>query len=154
MRRYQFRLGALLRVRRVEASLARERVAAASRRLNSASQVLQVAERRYVALPELLTPSDQLSFSDWRARGERAALALYEAKRRASEAAALREQERVRAARADQRVRALERLEARRLGEWKLAAARADSAALDDFATVRFVTEARRRRAAGGRDAH
>ncbi|MCU1490780.1 MAG: hypothetical protein JWM85_2185 [Acidimicrobiaceae bacterium] len=137
MKRYRFPLATVLRVRRVESALAQQRLALSTRELIAAEDEVRVAQQRSRSVPELLLAADAAAFSDWRDRGERAALGLASAELIVTATSERREELRSEAATAESRVRLLERLEEHRRAQWQRDEARADAAALDDFATVR-----------------
>ena len=137
MKAYSFRLGAVLRVRRVETLLARQRVGAAARDLGCAV----VHEREITATYEDGTrPSGSLDGTAFLAtyeRGQRLAGMLVSAADVRSAREARLGSERLEAVLAERRVAVLERLDERRRLEWLAAVQHEDVAVLDDFATGR-----------------
>jgi hypothetical protein len=137
MKAYSFRLGAVLRVRRVETLLARQRVGAAARDLGLAV----VRERDITAAYDDGTrPPGRLEGTAFLAnyeRGERLAGMLVSATDLRSAREAHLGSERLEAVLAERRVAVLERLDERRRLEWLAAVQHEDVAVLDDFATGR-----------------
>ncbi len=137
MKGYSFRLGTVLRVRRVEALLARQRVGVAARVLSAAVVREREITETYQAGIRLSGEFDGAAFIAAHERGERLARMLASA---AGERAVLEAHlgaERLEAVQAERRVAVLERLDKRRRREWLAVVAHEDVAVLDDFATVR-----------------
>lgn len=148
MKRYQFRLAGVLRLRRVEEEQARLRLAEANLRLTSllldrdreAARYAEVARRLHaVALDDLLAE---------RHDAELAVARLARADQLVAEAAAEAAVAQVAWVGAHRRVVALERLEERRRDEHGAAMQREEIALVDDLVNARFVAAT----AAAGRD--
>jgi hypothetical protein len=137
MKAYSFRLGAVLRVRRVETLLARQRVGAVSRDLGRAV----VREAEISATYENGTRAsgclDGAAFLANYERGGRLAGMLVSAGEVRSDLETCLGSERLRAVLAERKVAVLERLDERRRLEWLAAVQHEDVAVLDDFATGR-----------------
>jgi hypothetical protein len=139
---YSFRLGTVLRVRRVETLLARQSVGVAARVLASAlvreQEMVDIYEQAARPRGEL----DGAAFVAAHERGGRLAGMLASAvDERAAHEARLGA-ERLEAVRAERRVAVLERLDERRRVEWMAAVQHEDVAVLDDFATGRAAARA------------
>ncbi len=149
MKRYHFPLSAVLRVRHVELARKRQSFAETTMDLTRAYAAEEAAQTHYDAVPDMLAPTDTSSFSDWRALGERAAIALALAGGKVTTATSQHEVARRALAEAERRLRVLERLDERRRAEWRLANERADAAALDDYANARSAFDMQERRNGG-----
>jgi len=137
MKSYAFRLGTVLRVRRVESLLARQHLGTAARALAQAVVREQEATSAYEA--DIRPPSELSAdaFVAARERNERLAKMMTEAAADHDAAGRRLEAERVRTVRAERRVAVLEKLDERRRQEWLATVQREEAAVLDDFATVR-----------------
>ena len=142
MKRYQFRLAAVLRLRRAEQEQARQRLAEANLRLTAllldrdreAARCAEVARRHdAVALDALLAE---------RQDGELAVARLERAHQLVAEAASAAALAQVSWVGAHRRVVALERLEERRRDEHDAAALREEIALVDDVVNARFAAAA------------
>lgn len=136
MKRYQFRLGQLLRVRRIQEDQARQQVLAARRAAEIAHALAEQRRRTYDELP----PSERavlLAHIAERTMWELHAMAVVRAEEDAVEADAEVER-RAEAWRArKQEVEVLERLDERRRAEHAAEVLRAEALELDDLATTR-----------------
>lgn len=139
MKRYQFRLEGVLRLRRAEAEQARGALAAANAELRArlvqrdheASTFRAVARRQDAeTLPALLAEREDAAIAQRR---------LDEAERAVADAAARAAVAQVTFAAARRRVSALERLEARRREEYESELRREESLLLDEIATARYL---------------
>lgn len=148
MKRFRFRLAAVLRLRERAVQAAEHNLAAALADLNAAHAALaaaQAARRRWQEELDRRRRQGGAAL-DWQqgwdhlvhlwAQEQQAAAAV----QRAAEAVALRRQELL-AAR--QRLRAIELLRDRRYAEWRRAAQAAAQRLLDDLAVARYVRRAR-----------
>jgi hypothetical protein len=137
MKSYSFRLGTVLRVRRVEALLARERVGVAARSLATAVGHERVATATYQVAVGRTGELEGPAFLAAQQQGDRlAAMMAASASERAASERRLGAQ-RLAALQSERRVAVLERLDERRRREWLIAVQHEDVAVLDDFATVR-----------------
>jgi flagellar protein FliJ len=138
VKRYRFRLEAVLRVRRVQEDVARGDLARASAVVTAAAAELDAARDRLARTTSEPVPADPV---EWQARR---ALLLGRAEEISArgadlEAATIERTHRQRAlAEARTRVRALERLDERRRDEHAIEAARDESRTLDDLVTARW----------------
>lgn len=141
MKRYRFRLEAVLRARRALEDQARQELARANGKLRLAQAHAEDEQRRYQDMPApagVVTMVQDRQDRVWR---ELAAGSLLQA-RRASEDLAVAAAVRQAAWReAAQRVAALERLDDRRRAEHAQHMARAEVAEVDDLVTARFEVE-------------
>lgn len=139
MKRYQFRLDHLLRVRQAQEEMALQRLAAANIALRQAVAASEAQLERYLALYEGSQALDVTAFrAEWDQR-ERHAAMLAEARRIATEAAAAASARSQEWAAARRRVKALERLDARRRQEYEVEVGRAEAAMVDDISTTRWI---------------
>ena len=137
MKSYSFRLGTVLRVRRVEALMARQRVGVAARVLADAALRERELTADYQASIGLAHDLDGAGFMAALESGERLATMVATAVAERMESEERLVAERLEALRAERRVAVLERLDDRRRREWLAGVQREDVAVLDDFATVR-----------------
>jgi hypothetical protein len=137
MKSYSFRLGTVLRVRRVEALMARQRVGVAARVLADAAVRERELTADYQASIGLAHDLDGAGFMAALESGERLATMVATAVAERMESEERLVAERLEALRAERRVAVLERLDDRRRREWLAGVQREDVAVLDDFATVR-----------------
>ncbi len=137
MKNYTFRLGTVLRVRRVESLLARQRLGTAARSLAGAVIREQEATGAYEADIRSLGELSADAFVAAREKGERRAEMMTEAAADHDAASRCLDEERARTVHAERRVAVLEKLDERRRQEWLATVQREDAAVLDDFATVR-----------------
>ncbi|MGA2528138.1 MAG: hypothetical protein ABSG36_03130 [Acidimicrobiales bacterium] len=137
MKNYSFRLATVLRIRRVESLLARERVGVAARRLTTAVAREREVSGWYQAGIAWIGELDSAAFAAAQQRGERLAEIVVTAAEQRAVSEAHLVTERLGAVRAERRVAVLERLDDRRRREWLAGVAREDVALLDDFANVR-----------------
>lgn len=142
MKGYSFRLGTVLRVRRVEALLARQRVGTAARVLATAVGREREMTETYQAGIRLSGELDGTAFVAAQESGERFAGMLASAVAARTTLEDRLAAERFEAVRAERRVAVLERLDERRRREWLVAVQREDVAVLDDYATVRAAKSA------------
>ncbi len=142
MNAYSFRLGAVLRVRRVESLLSRQRVGMAARGLATAVGREQTTSQAYEAGITCSGELDGAAFVAGQERGGRLAGMLAVAVAERAMADDRLSAERLESVRAERRVAVLERLDERRKREWMVAVQREDVAVLDDFATVRAAAAA------------
>lgn len=139
MRRYEFRLHAVLRARRAQEDIARQSLALANRSLREAQRHLGAERIRY----EALEPT--VGLGDWpEARRERswcdlAAASVAHATRCFEDLAVVAADRQAAWREAARRVAVLERLDDRRRADHALWAARADGAEIDDLVTARFL---------------
>ncbi len=139
MKRYQFRLAAVARLRRAEQDVARNALVVANVTLRArlverdaeVERYRTIAARNDAATPSaLLTERNDASLALGRLR---------DAEQRVVEAATAAALTQVAWVSAHQRVAALERLEARQREEHALAMSREDAALLDDVSTARYL---------------
>ena len=142
MKRYQFRLAPLLRLRRAEEESAREGLRAANDELRRRIAVRDGRAERYraIAAGPLATSAEALLAE--RQGGELAAGAVASARKAVTTAAADAALAQVAWSGASRRVKILERLDDRRRAEHAAAEARADVAEVDDLTTSRHRREA------------
>jgi flagellar export protein FliJ len=141
MRRFQFRLATVLRVRRVEEERVRGALALANAARRRAETELSHAEERLAATPEPAGVVSLAAYRAWRATGELRAEGWHVASERVSRAAEVAEERRQAWAKAAVRVAALERLEERRRDAWRQELSRAEVREVDDLVTSRFQPE-------------
>jgi flagellar FliJ protein len=141
MKRFQFRLATVLRVRRVEEERARGALALANAARRQAETERQRAEEHLAATPQPAAVVPLAAYRAWRATGELRAERWQTASQQASRAAEAAEERRQAWARAATRVAALERLEARRRDAWRQELFRAEAREVDDLVTSRFQPE-------------
>jgi flagellar FliJ protein len=151
MKRYEFRLAAVLRLRHAEEEQAREALAAANRHLRSVILERDAQSARYGELTraELATTLDGLLAEQQAA--SLAAGVVASAKRAATNAAAEAALAQVSWTGSWRRVTVLERLDDRRRAEHAEEAQRAEVAVIDDIVTARYVAA---HRAQEARSAH
>lgn len=138
MKRYQFRLESVLRVRRAQEELARQELARANIRLREATARRHAQEDHYRTVVSDTAAADPRQLLAERVRGDLAAQALNGARRAATEtevAAAVRHAAWRETA---QRVAALERLDDRRRDEHARTSQQAEIAETDDFVAARW----------------
>ncbi len=139
MKRYQFRLAAVARLRRAEQDVARNALVVANVTLRARLLERDAALERYrtiAARNDAATPSALLTE---RNDASLALERLRDAEQRVVEAATAAALTQVAWVSAHQRVAALERLEARQREEHALAMSREDAALLDDVSTARYL---------------
>lgn len=143
MKRYQFRLAAVLRIRRAEQEQARAALAEANTRL---TMLLLARDREAARFSELARRSDALDMTALLAERHDAEIArqrLAAAEHEVAEAAGAAAMAQVAWLGAHQRVVALERLEERRRAEHAAEVLREEITLLDDLSTARYVADAR-----------
>lgn len=145
MKRFQFRLAAVLRLRRAEQEQARLALAEANTRLTALLLERDRKVRRYDELAGRTTAVDGAGLLAERHEAELALLHRLEADQRVAEAAGVATLAQVAWVRAHRRVQALERLEARRREEHDLAVLHEEITLLDDIATARYLAAAAER---------
>lgn len=139
MKRYQFRLEGVLRLRRAEAEQARGALAAANAELRAR---LVQRDHEASAFRTIARRQDAETLAALLAEREDAAIAqrrLDEAERAVADAAARAAVAQVTFSAAQRRVSALERLEARRREEYDGGLRREESLLLDEIATARYL---------------
>ena len=139
MKRYQFRLAAVARLRRAEQDVARNALVVANVALRARLVERDAEVERYrtiAARNDAATPSALLTE---RNDASLALERLRDAEQRVVEAATAAALTQVAWVSAHQRVAALERLEARQREEHALAMSREDAALLDDVSTARYL---------------
>jgi len=141
VKRYQFRLEVVLRLRRAEEEQAKESLMAANRHLRRSVERRDVALGRYRALAAPLGPLGREEFDRERSRATLAADALQAAQRHVTSAAAAAALAQIEWSQAARKVAVLERLDARRRAEHADEERREEVAVVDDIVTLRFVTE-------------
>ena len=137
MKRYEFRMAKVLRVRRLQEDAARAAVAAARAAENAAIETLEASKAHYAALPAGETAAPTSDFLSLRARGEWRGQAVVQADGRRQMAAdgtsfALDGWQL-----ANRRVTALERLDERRRDEYGVLVRRDEDATVDEIVTSR-----------------
>jgi flagellar export protein FliJ len=139
MKRYQFRLAAVLRLRVAEEEQAREALIAANARLKDLVRARDAEVARYGALrgEELSTTLDGLRAEQLRA--DLISLAITAANRAVGAAKTDAAVAQVVWTSAERRVRILERLDERRRAEHAADEARAEIVETDDIVTARYV---------------
>lgn len=143
MKRFQFRLASVLRLRRAEQEQARAALAEANSRLKA---LLLERDREAARFRQLACRSDAvdaLALLAERHDAEIARQRLAAAEHRVAEAAGVAAMAQVAWLGAHQRVVALERLEERQRSEHDAAALREEVALLDDLSTARYVAGTR-----------
>ncbi len=148
MKRYRFRLEAVLRARRAQEDMARQELARANRTLQAADDLLRAEQDRYRALAAPSGTVDVAGELGERQRRELVAAAAHEAGLRREDLAVAAAVQQAAWREAAQRVAALERLDARRRADHELALNRSVAAEIDDLVTSRFTPEAGSRRVA------
>lgn len=139
MKRYQFRIAAVARLRRAEQDVARNALVVANVALRARLVERDAEVERYrtiAARNDAATPSALLTE---RNDASLALERLRDAEQRVVEAATAAALTQVAWVSAHQRVAALERLEARQREEHALAMSREDAALLDDVSTARYL---------------
>lgn len=142
MKRFAFRLAAVLRLRRAEQEQARLRLAEANTRLTALLLERERETRHYDEVAARATAVDAAGLLAERHDTETALARRAEVDRRVAEAAGAAALAQVDWVRAHRRVQALERLEHRRREEHDLAALHEEIALLDDLATARHLAAA------------
>lgn len=142
MRRYQFRLEAVLRLRRAEEGQARDALAAANAELRGALVARDAVAGRYAALPRPLGAMTAESLRREHADASLAAASLAAAQQIVSAAAARAAATQLAWSAAAQRVAVLERLDERRRAEHADEWRRHEATELDDLVTSRYVSGA------------
>jgi flagellar export protein FliJ len=137
MKRYQFRLDTVLRVRRVEEDRAIAALAAARRKLDAAEATLQDTLDRYSTVPEPSGPMSVIELLRARAHQELVAASVVHAGAERLRAEAVVELQRKEWSAAAQRVAALERLDERRREEHAVEAQRQETIEVDDMVVGR-----------------
>jgi len=138
VRRYRFRLEAVLRVRRLQEDVARGALAEATATVGRAEGAVTRAHEWLEALRAEAAPPEPLA---WHAHRRVQLGAAEELTARSTELGAARAEQRARQvalADARMRVRALERLDERRRAEHAREVARQDERVVDDLVTSRF----------------
>ncbi|MCU1495390.1 MAG: hypothetical protein JWO62_3154 [Acidimicrobiaceae bacterium] len=143
MKRYEFRLAAVLRLRRAEEEQARETLSAANGRLRAQilERDLQAARYALLARETSATTLDGL-LAEQHAAGLAAAV-VAQANRATTTAAADAALAQVAWTGASKRVKILERLDDRRRDEHAASDQLAEVAVIDDIVTARYVSEHR-----------
>lgn len=151
MKKYNFSLDSVLRARRAQEDVARQRLAAANHRLQQAHAAYEATLGAYRAMTLSANPVDRDSFLAGRAHAMRLAEAVERARRAETEV-------KVEAAmlysawvEAGKRVASLERLDERRRGEWEAGNRREEEATVDDVVASRRSGSAALRGLASGR---
>jgi flagellar protein FliJ len=139
MKRYQFRLDAVLRVRRIEEERAAVELATANRALLLAEQELDRRLEHYRGIDRVPGPLPHDRFIAQRSRREQAAAAVVSAGAARISAEAEAERKRELWAAAAMRVRALERLDERRRAEHEAEVVREEIITLDEVFAARLV---------------
>lgn len=137
MKRYQFRLEPVLRVRRIEEDVARGALAAAQVQLAEADAWLAATSSRYEGRATPGGPAPATSWLAGRAAVDLAAASVLAAGSRRAEATQQLDQQREALGQARQKVSALERLDERHRDEHAVAARRDEDATVDDLVTSR-----------------
>lgn len=141
MKRYSFRLEAVLRARRAQEDVARQELARANHQLRRALEHTRAERQRYESMGTPTGVVEMVQDRQDRVWRELAAGSLHQATRDhedLSVAAAVHQAAWREAAR---RVAALERLDGRRRAEHALLVSRAEAAEVDDLVTSRFEGE-------------
>lgn len=138
MRRYEFRMEPVLRVRRIEQDSAQAHLAAARRDLGAAEEALHDAIERYRSIPQTDGPRPATAWLAHRSGIERTAATVVAVGAQRAHAAS-QEAERLAALHdARRRVVALERLDERRRAEHVLELRRAEDSEIDELVTSRW----------------
>ena len=139
MKRYEFRLEAVLRVRRIQEARARADLAMANLAVTAANQALAAKVDAYAQLPRPVGVMEQPAFFGTQDRLERSAATVIDlgerrdaAKRHAAEQHAVWSE-------TAQRVSALERLDERQREEYDLETQRAVDREVDDLVVSRYL---------------
>jgi flagellar biosynthesis chaperone FliJ len=143
VKRYQFRLEAVLRARRAQEDAARQELARANLALVEAQQRADAEHARVRSLGAPTGIVDLLQDRQDRVWRSLAADTAHDARRRCEDLAVAAAVKQAAWREAAQRVAALERLDARRRAEHAVAVARAEAVAVDDLVTHRFDREPR-----------
>lgn len=138
MKRYRFRLAAVLRLRRAEQEQARIALAAANAELRSLLLARDQEARRYGQLARRPGAVDAAGLAAERSDAELAAASLRACEDRAAEAATRAAIAQVAWLEAHRRVLALERLEQRRREEHEADVRREEVALVDDLVNARY----------------
>lgn len=139
MKRYAFRLDAVLRLRRAEQEQARASLAAANTELRSLLVQRDQEARRYADLVAGPGALDVAGLAAERSAAELAAASLRACEDRVAEAATRAAIAQVAWLEAHRRVLALERLEQRRRAEHEAAVLREEVALVDDLVNARYL---------------
>jgi flagellar FliJ protein len=140
MKRYQFRLAAVLRLRRAEEEQARERLLAANSRLR---EVIAARDREAARYSALASNTEATTLEGLLAEQQAASLAasvVAGARRAVTTAAADAALAQIAWTSASRRVRILERLDDRRRAEHAEEELRSEVATVDDMVTARYVS--------------
>lgn len=138
MKRYTFRLEAVLRARRAQEDVARQELARANHRLREAVAAADAERARYAAMGKPTGVVDMVQDAQDRVWRELAAGTLHAVQCHREDLAVAAAVHQAAWREAAQRVAALERLDERRRAEHELAVSRAEAAAVDDLVTSRF----------------
>lgn len=139
MKRYEFRLHAVLRARRAQEDLARQKLALANRFLREAQLLLVGEQTRYGAMEPAIGLVDVAEARRERSQRDLVAASVAHARRRVEDLAVVAADHQAAWREVARRVAALERLDDRRRAEHVLAGARADVVEIDDLVTARFL---------------
>jgi flagellar FliJ protein len=143
MKRYQFRLATVLRLRQAEKERARAALLEANLRLKELLVERDKDASRFAALASAKDAQDLAGLLAERSDAEIAARRLAQAERRVASAAGAAAQAQIAWLAAHQRVVALERLDDRRRQEHAAAALKEEIALLDELSTARYATKDR-----------
>lgn len=139
MKRYQFRLDGVLRLRRAELEQARVALGAANAAVRGLLVTRDLEAARYGEIAHRCAAADRAGLLAEREEARLAADRLADAERRVANAAVAAAVAQVNWSTANRRVAALERLEVRRRAEHAAEVLREEAALLDDVATARFL---------------
>ena len=143
MKRYHFRLGPVLHVRRTQRDLAVAGVSAAQATANDEARALTQRDLAYAAGLDSRGTRSAAQFLGDQAHRTALAAAVLDGRRRVEAAAAAVEQARSVLTTAATKVSALERLESRQLAEHTAAALREEDLVVDDLVVARFGRDGR-----------
>ncbi|HUY30727.1 MAG TPA: flagellar FliJ family protein [Acidimicrobiales bacterium] len=141
MKRYEFRLAAVLRLRRAEEEHARGRLASANHRLRECILERDAQSERYRTIASVSSATSLEALRSEQSTASLAAAVVTGAKRSVANAAADAALAQVAWQGSARRVEILERLDRRRRDEHAEAESRAEIATVDDIVTARYVAE-------------
>lgn len=151
MKRYRFALNSILRARRAEEDMARQRLAAANHEVRAARAAYEARRAELGAVPWADAPVDPVVFRANRAHEERMAAVLAKARQVVAVAEVAAASCYSAWVEAGKQVASLERLDERRRAEWNAEFLRQEAIAVDDVVAARFVAALAALEATSGR---
>jgi flagellar export protein FliJ len=139
VKRYRFALNSILRARRAEEDMARQRLAAANREVQAARAAYEARRAEMHAVPWTSGALDPAIFRANRAKEERMAALLAKARQAVATAEVAAASCYATWVEAGKQVASLERLDDRRRAEWNAEFLRQEAIAVDDVVAARFV---------------